>query len=310
MRLFKTLLTRNSQPNDRHLQAIDITDVEFFTFDVETANEDFGSICQIGVSVVKNGIVHETHAVDINPKCAFSTANINIHGITPERVEKSPVFSEAIRPFEHLFRNTIAISHSNFDTKAISGACARANIDNPVTHWLDSMKVVRNTWPDQFGKRGYGLANLSQHFDIPFNHHDAGEDARVTAEIMLRAFKASGKTPQEWLTFKKPKAYYPNKKVTAEANENGPLFGEVAVFTGELTISRKDAAALAAKAGIIVANGVTKKTTILIVGDQDLTVLAGHEKSSKHRKAEDLIAKGQPIRILGESEFLKLIVNN
>lgn len=50
-----------------------------------------------------------------------------------------------------------------------------------------------------------------------------------------------------------------------------------------------------------------KTTTLLVVGDQDIQKLAGHEKSSKHRKAEQLIAEGQHIRILGESDFLRLV---
>jgi DNA polymerase-3 subunit epsilon len=36
---------------------------------------------------------------------------------------------------------------------------------------------------------------------------------------------------------------------------------------------------------------VTRTTTLLIVGDQDIRQLAGHEKSNKHRKAEWLIEK-------------------
>ena len=34
--------------------------------------------------------------------------------------------------------------------------------------------------------------------------------------------------------------------------------------------------------------------------------LAGHKKSNKHRRAEDLISKGQDIRILRESDFKEL----
>ncbi|GAH70392.1 unnamed protein product, partial [marine sediment metagenome] len=33
----------------------------------------------------------------------------------------------------------------------------------------------------------------------------------------------------------------------------------------------------------------------------------GHEKSSKHRKAEELILKGHDIRILSESDFKQLV---
>lgn len=50
-----------------------------------------------------------------------------------------------------------------------------------------------------------------------------------------------------------------------------------------------------------------KKVTILVVGDQDLSSLAGHDKSSKHRRAEELQAEGHAIRIVGETEFYAMI---
>jgi len=53
---------------------------------------------------------------------------------------------------------------------------------------------------------------------------------------------------------------------------------------------------------------VTKNTTLLVVGDQDISKLAGKNKSSKHLKAEQLISKGQLIRIIKESDFKKLVV--
>ena len=73
-----------------------------------------------------------------------------------------------------------------------------------------------------------------------------------------------------------------------------------------LTILRSEAADLAASVGCEVDHGVTKRTTILVVGDQDIERLAGHDKSSKHRKAEELIRKGQPIRIIRETDFREL----
>jgi DNA polymerase-3 subunit epsilon len=42
------------------------------------------------------------------------------------------------------------------------------------------------------------------------------------------------------------------------------------------------------------------------VGDIDVKRLAGHEKSSKHRKAEELMAKGFSIRIIRETDFREL----
>jgi DNA polymerase-3 subunit epsilon len=97
------------------------------------------------------------------------------------------------------------------------------------------------------------------------------------------------------------------QRIAREGNPDGELYGEVLVFTGALMMPRREAADLAAIVGCEVDASVTKRTTILVVGDQDLQRLAGHEKSSKHRKAEQLIANGQSIRILRETDFRELV---
>lgn len=95
--------------------------------------------------------------------------------------------------------------------------------------------------------------------------------------------------------------------IKRDGNPEGPLYGEVVVFTGALSTERADAADLAAKIGCRVDSGVTQRTTLLVVGDQDIRKLAGHEKSRKYRKAEELVAKGQAIRVLRESDFKELV---
>ncbi len=70
---------------------------------------------------------------------------------------------------------------------------------------------------------------------------------------------------------------------------------------------RREAAAMAAAVGCTVSESVSRSTTLLVVGDQDIGRLAGHDKSSKHRKAEDLIQKGHEIRILVERDFRRLV---
>ena len=81
------------------------------------------------------------------------------------------------------------------------------------------------------------------------------------------------------------------------------------VFTGALSIPRNQAAELAAQIGCDVSQTVTQSTTILVVGQQDIRKLAGQLKSSKQRKVEELIRKGQTIRILGEQDFFSLVNN-
>jgi DNA polymerase-3 subunit epsilon len=98
-----------------------------------------------------------------------------------------------------------------------------------------------------------------------------------------------------------------SSNISREGNPEGELYGQSMVFTGTLAIPRNIAADMASRIGCTIASGVTKKTNYLVVGDQDITKLAGKKLSSKHVKAEQLIEKGQDIRILKESDFKELV---
>jgi DNA polymerase-3 subunit epsilon len=175
--------------------------------------------------------------------------------------------------------------------------------------WLDSARVARRVWKECAWK-GYGLYNVCKILGYDFRHHDALEDAKAAAHILLAAVNESGLDVDGWLRRVRqpidPTAGSSAPAIRREGNPEGALYGEVVVFTGALEIPRREAADLAATIGCQVASGVTNKTTMLVVGDQDIKKLAGHEKSSKHRKAEELIETGIPIRILKESDFKEL----
>ncbi len=172
--------------------------------------------------------------------------------------------------------------------------------------WLDSAGVARRAWHD-CAERGYGLRDLAARFQITFCHHQAVEDARCAGLIVLRAIADTGIRLEDWVArVREPINGYP-ARIALPGCPDGPLFGEVIVFTGALSIDRGDAAKMAADAGCEVEAGVTRKTTILVIGMQDVRMLNGHEKSSKHRKAEKLIADGVSIRIISEPDFLHLV---
>lgn len=145
---------------------------------------------------------------------------------------------------------------------------------------------------------------MKTYFSLNFEHHDAEEDAGAAAEVVLLAEAATG---EDFSELAKPKKQKYQTSVAISGNQNGALYGHVACFTGQLAMSRVEAATFAAGAGITVKTGVSKKVTHLVVGDQDMSTLAGHNKSSKHRRAEELLREGHEIKILGETQFLELI---
>jgi DNA polymerase-3 subunit epsilon len=57
------------------------------------------------------------------------------------------------------------------------------------------------------------------------------------------------------------------------------------------------------------ADGVTKHTTLVVVGDQDVRRLNGATISAKHQKARDLIAKGKPLRVVSEADLMLLLAH-
>lgn len=276
----------------------------FLAIDVETANNSKDSICQIGIAMVPTDGQIRTACILVDPEQAFDAFNTKLHGIDQSKVTGAFTFEVVLQALRPLLERHILIQHSNFDKQAFDSACLRYGIPQLSSNWVDSVRIARNAWPELKGNGGHGLASLKEHLGLTFKHHDAEEDASAAAQVTILAERKTGKSFST-LAESKRKTYQPS--IAIEGNQNGPLFGHVACFTGQLELSRVDASTLAASAGITVKQGMSKKVTLLIVGDQDMTTLAGHEKSSKHRKAEELILKGFKIRIMGETEFMNII---
>jgi DNA polymerase-3 subunit epsilon len=281
--------------------------MRFVAVDVETANADLASICSIGVVVFRDNQIEETWYSLIDPEDEFDDVNVSIHGISESMVKGAPKFSQVFGHLQRIFEKQIVASHMPFDRIALGRVAEKYSLQSFDCMWLDTARVARRTWT-QFAYSGYGLANLAAILGIEFTHHDALEDARVAGEILNKAINQTGIELFDWFErINKPifgSASYSEKR---DGNPDGRLFGEVLVFTGALSLPRKQVADIAAQAGCKVDSSVTKSTSILVVGNQDVRRLAGHEKSSKHRKAEELIGQGNSIRILTEYDFMKLV---
>jgi DNA polymerase III subunit epsilon len=300
-----------SSPQKMVLVRRELPGMDFVVVDVETANADLSSVCQVGIASFRDGQLADSFVSLVNPEDYFSPVNISIHRINEDCVADAPTWGEVLPEVSYRFLNQIVVSHTPFDRLALTRACDRYNLAGCECKWLDSARVVRRAWP-QFARSGYGLSNVAQHFGIAYQAHDALEDARCAGLILLRAIAETGLGLEEWLVrVTQPIGAVSTKhggiEIERDGNPDGEMGGEVLVFTGALSISRREAADAAAAVGCEVDAGVTKRTTMLVVGDQDLRRLAGHEKSSKHIKAEELIHKGQRIRILGESDFMRIV---
>lgn len=280
---------------------------DFFALDVETANADYSSICQIGlVKFSAEGVVKKWIFL-VDPQSYFDPYNTSIHGLDASSVSGAKTFAELHAELSKLLHQSIVLHHGHFDFTAFRRCYDRFSLPEIECNWLDNTKVVRRTWAE-FSTKGYGLRNLSDHFEIPLSHHDALSDAQAAGQIFLKAMRFSNKTPTDWLKEVQKRVRLGDDKqdIRRDGDVDAPFFGETIVFTGALAVERKTAADLAQKMGFNVSPGVTKKTTYLCVGIQDPNSLAGYSKSSKHRKAEELASKGQEVFFLSEEDFWEL----
>jgi DNA polymerase III subunit epsilon len=281
--------------------------MDFVAIDVETANANMASICQVGIATFDKGVLADEWKTYVDPQDHFDGMNISIHGIDESLVAGSPTFGMLAHTILGALNGRVVVTHSAFDKVALYQAGTKCKASPLMCTWLDSACVARRAWKE-FSRNGYGLANVCASIGYTFNHHDALEDAKAAGNILLAAIAHTGIDLDAWIArVRQPIDPNLEQRVARAGNPDGELYGEVLVFTGALMIPRREAAAFAASVGCEVDASVTKRTTLLVVGDQDVQRLAGHEKSSKHRKAEQFAAMGQPIRILRETDFRELV---
>lgn len=284
----------------------------FVAIDVETANQLLGSVCQIGLALFEDDKVIETYSTLINPQDVFDPFNVSIHGITEEDVRNAATFSESWpSALEFIGQHPVA-SYGHFDRSAIAQACEIAGHPVPSNTWINLHPVARRAWPEFAAKNGVRLARICKHLNISLEqHHDALVDAIAAGRVFAEAMATTGLDLGGW-DHRLRQPIHPGSGAgrpanSFTANPEGLLYGEGVVFTGALSITREQAREMAASLGCTILNGVSKKTTLLVIGDQDIRLVGAKGKSSKHCKAEEMIEKGHPIRILSESDFQRLV---
>ncbi len=162
-------------------------DYRFVALDVETACGPSSSICQIGLACVRGDGGIESWSTFVDPGAEIVFSNTWLHGIGRAHVHGAPLFPAALDLLSPLLGRQPLIQHSSFDSRAVAAACALAGREPPAWLWLDSVRIARAAWPEFKGNGGHGLGHLKRALALDFHHHDAEEDARAAALVVLKA---------------------------------------------------------------------------------------------------------------------------
>ena len=171
---------------------------DFVAIDLETANPNPWSICQIGVATFGNGALSHEWMTYVDPEERFNRDNVAVHGITEAAVRGWPRLPDVAGRLAELLNGRIVVSHSPFDRRALDQAFDRRQIGRLDCRWLDSVQVARRAW-NGFSKRGFGLENLCRLLGYRYQRHDALGDAKAAGVVVLAAIEQTGVSLHRWL---------------------------------------------------------------------------------------------------------------
>ena len=205
----------------------------------------------------------------------------------------------------------IIVGHNlPFDVRFLFGA----GIEFPADKlYVDTMENARR----YLGKQGpfnpprllgYSLENVCKFYGVPLkDSHYSAEDCLVTGAVYMALLYDMGQYKRALrIPFSAPEEYISIKSIIPEKDidKSSPIYHKKIVFTGELSIVRREAMQLAVNAGMSLMSSVTPKTDYLVHG----TYINGDYVTGKLKKARELNESGEGhVQIISEAEFMALI---
>ncbi|WP_249871845.1 ATP-dependent DNA helicase DinG [Oceanobacillus saliphilus] len=161
---------------------------KFVVVDLETTGHSPSrndKIIEIGIVVIENGVITDTHTTLFNPSKSIPPFISNLTGISDLDVENAPLFYEKADNIIDLFKDSYLIAHNvSFDFGFLNAELAahgRNRLNNPV---LDTVELARILFPRA---PSYKLGQLAEYLDIHHEDpHRALSDAYVTAKLFLK----------------------------------------------------------------------------------------------------------------------------
>ena len=163
--------------------------MNFLALDFETATGQLDSPCELGIAVVRGGVVREVRNWLIKPRYwpYFNPWNVAVHGIKPEHVAEAPRWDGIWEEVAQLLHgNTVVAHNASFDMGVLRATLASHDLAHPTFQYFCSVTMAKRIWPG-FPKND--LKTLCVRHGIPLVHHRAGNDAEATAELVIRALE-------------------------------------------------------------------------------------------------------------------------
>lgn len=292
---------------------------EYVMIDTETTglSPECDSLLEIGALKVKDGAVIDSFHSFVKYNGSIPEFITSLTGITDDMLAGAPTASEAIKSFYDFLGDSIIVGYNvGFDINFLREALREYYSSELTNDYIDCLRFSRRLFPDEPHHR---LKDMTRLLGIEVEkEHRASHDCYTTKVVFEKlrdvAIEKYGSVSEFVNAFNasyKHKAKLRAESITAdvtEFDETHPLYGKTCVFTGTLEkMQRKEAMQAVVNVGGKVGDNVTKDTNYLILGNNDYCTTIKDGKSSKHKKAESLMLKGQDISVIPENIFYQML---
>lgn len=271
--------------------------------DTETtglANDD--EVIEIAVIDTQGSVLLNTLVKPTKPMSANNEAS-RIHGITNTDLSNAPSWCEVQEQLLNVISGKhVLIYNAAFDTRLMNQTAYLNDYYEVEYSRAVCLMKLYSQWFARFHggdiKTRHKLVDAAAFCGVAVkNAHRALDDCLISLGV-LQYMQSNCEEIQNYTER--------TQRIKTEANPNGHLYGETVVITGDLSLPRAEIQQLAADAGCRCTASVSPKTTILVLGEANLSAIKG-TMSSKEQRARELQAQGNPIRILTEQEFMTLL---
>ena len=155
----------------------------FAAIDFETANNEYTSVCSVGVVIVRNGEIIDSFYSLIKPEPNFyNNLFTQIHGITKNDTDNAPVFPHVWKQIEPLIEGLPLVAHNKaFDESCLKAVFRTYQMDYPDYEFYCTCNVSRSVFPDAVNHQLHTISELCG-YKLK-KHHHALADAEACAWI-------------------------------------------------------------------------------------------------------------------------------
>lgn len=152
-------------------------------------------VIQVAVRQVSStGELESAWETLVDPGAGVDPGPVHVHGISRGQLDAAPPYAAVAGEVAARLAGRVLVAHNAaFDWSFIAAESDRARTKLQVRQWLCTMAMARRLALPLADK---SLATLAAHYEIEqLRAHDAGDDTRVAAEILIRELadaRASG----------------------------------------------------------------------------------------------------------------------